>query len=113
MNNDDEKNNLLNGKNNKKNEFTCLQNIALIIFVLGFIEMIIGVDFLGWYYEYMTATFLVCRIILVLFLRKGEQAAIQTFVKGSGDFVGVSLIIGFAQGINITLENGNIYMILY
>ena len=107
-NNDDEKTNLLDGNKNSKNEFTCLQKIALIIFVLGFIVMIIGVAVLGWYFEYMTATFLVCGIILMFFLKKGEQDAIKIFVKGAGDFVGVALIIGFARGINITLENGNI-----
>ena len=70
--------------------------------------MIISVAVLGWYFKYMTATFLVCGIILMFFLKQGEQAAIKIFVKGPGDFVGVAFIIGFARGINITLENGNI-----
>ena len=56
----------------------------------------------------MTAIFLLCGIILMFLLKKGEQAAIQIFVKGAGDFVSVALIIGFARGININLENGNI-----
>ena len=41
-------------------------------------------------------------------LNKGEQKAIEIFIKGAGDFVGVSIIIGIARGINITLEEGKI-----
>ena len=78
------------------------------MFIIAFILIIIGVIALGWDFEYMTAIFLLCGIILMFLLKKGEQAAIQIFVKGAGDFVSVALIIGFARGININLENGNI-----
>ena len=70
--------------------------------------MIIGVIALDWWFEYMTATFFTCGIILMFLLRKGEEKSIQVFIKGAGDFCGVALIVGLARGINITLETGDI-----
>ena len=95
-------------KKNKNDEFTLMQKISLILFLTSFIIMIIGVIALDWWFEYMTATFFTCGIILMFLLRKGEEKSIQVFIKGAGDFCGVALIVGLARGINITLETGDI-----
>ena len=39
-------------------------------------------------------------------LRNGEQKGIEIFIKGSGDYAGVIIIIGLARGINLTLDQG-------
>ena len=65
--------------------------------------MIIGVSGLDWWFNEMTAVFLVIGIILMLLLRKEEEKAVQVFTNGVGEFATVSLIIGLAQGVNITL----------
>ena len=39
----------------------------------------------------------------MLLLRKEEEKAVQVFTNGVGEFATVSLIIGLAQGVNITL----------
>ena len=96
------------GKKNKNEEFTLLQKISLLIFLSAFIIMIIGVIALDWWFEYMTATFFACGIILMFLLRKGEEKGIEVFIKGAGDFCGVALIVGLARGINITLDKGDI-----
>ena len=70
--------------------------------------MIFGVMALNWWFEHMTAVFAGFSIILMFILNKGEQKAIESFIKGAGDFIGVALIIGIARGINITLEEGKI-----
>ena len=90
----------------KETEFTLIQKVALIIFLIGFIIMIIGVSSLDWWFNEMTAVFLVIGIVLMLLLRKEEEKAVQVFTKGVGDFATVSLIIGLARGVNITLEGG-------
>ena len=90
------------------NKFTCKRKIALLIFFIGFSIMIFGVMALDWWFEHMAAVFLGFSIILMFFLGKGEYKGIEIFVKGAGDFVGVSMIIGLARGINITLEEGKI-----
>ena len=92
----------------KKEKFTLLQKIAIISFICGFGVMIFGVMVLDWWFEHMTAVFAGFSIILMFILNKGEQKAIESFIKGAGDFIGVALIIGIARGINITLEEGKI-----
>ena len=95
-------------KQEKKNEFTCLQIIALLIFLSGFIMVVVGVLFLDWWFEHMASFFFLIAIILIILLQKGEQKGIEVFTKGLGDFAGVALIIGISRGINITLEEGKI-----
>ena len=70
--------------------------------------MIYGVMALDWWFEHMSATFLVFSVILIFLLGKGESKGIEIFIKGAGDFVGVAMIVGLARAINITLEDGKI-----
>jgi len=95
-------------KEENMTKFTWLQIIALLIFLSGFIMMMIGVLFLDWWFEHMASFFFIISIILIIFLKKGEQKGIEAFTKGFGDLAGVSLIIGIGRGINITLEEGKI-----
>ena len=92
--------------NNDK--FTCIQKISLIIFFLGFIALILGVLLLGWSIIQMATIFLILAVIFMFMLNKGEQKAIDVFMKGAGEFCGVAMIIGIARGINLTLENEKI-----
>ena len=99
-----------NEDENKKNEhkFTLMQKISLILFGCSFIDFIVGLTSLDWWFEEMGATFLVLGIILIFLLRKGEQKGIEMFIKGSADFTGIVIIIGIARGINLTLDQGYI-----
>ena len=56
----------------------------------------------------MSAVFLVKGIILMFFYSQGEKKAIECFLRFAGDFVGVSMVIGIARGINLTLNDGKI-----
>ena len=109
-NKNDEDTNLKNEniKKEKENEFTLIQKIALILFLGSFVIMIIGVVFLDWWFNQMTAVFLVNGIILLFLSRQEEEKAISNFTKGVGEFASVSLIIGLARGVNVTLEKGMI-----
>ena len=70
--------------------------------------MVLGVLVFDWWFEHMTAVFFVSAIILIFILGKGERKGINSFIKGGADFLGVSLIVGIARGINVTLEDENI-----
>jgi hypothetical protein len=95
-------------KNVESKEFTWIQIIALFFFICGFIIMIVGVVALNWWFSEMTSVFLVVGIILMICLRKEEAKAVSVFMKGVGDFASISLAVGLARGINLTLENGMI-----
>lgn len=99
------KNNDINANNDK---FTCIQKISLIIFFSGFIVLILGVLLLGWSIIQMATIFLVLSVIFMFLINKGEKLAVEAFMKGAGEFVGVAMIIGIARGINLTLENEKI-----
>ena len=92
--------------NIKQVEFTCVQKISLILFLLAFVVMIVGVTVLKWWFEEMGTVFFILGIILIILARRGETEGIEIFAKGAGDFVNIILIVGIARGINITLSQG-------
>ena len=104
----DEESRLKTTKKEEDNEFTLIQKIALLLFLCSFIILIIGVVALDWWFNQMTAVFLVNGIILMILLRQDEAKAVSIFTKGVGEFASASLIIGLARGVNVTLENGMI-----
>ena len=106
----DEETSLKKENENKKNEhkFTVMQKLSLILFGCSFIIFIVGVTALGWWFEEMGAIFLVLGIIYMFLMRKGEQKGLELFIKGSGEFAGIIIIIGLARGINLTLDKGYI-----
>jgi uncharacterized ion transporter superfamily protein YfcC len=106
---DEEENLLLKEKEeDKNNKFTWQQKLGLIILMIGFGVMIYGVLALNWWFEDMTAVFLIAAIIFIFLYQQGEQKGIEVFIKGASEFVGVSIVIGLARGINITLDEGKI-----
>lgn len=93
-------------KESKEVEFTPRRIMILIIFILSFVVMIYGVANLGWWFEEMTALFLVSGVIIGIFAGMGEKIFVNTFIAGAADLMGVGLVIGIARSINIILENG-------
>ena len=69
--------------------------------------MIWGVSRGGWWFPEMAALFLAVAIVIV-FLSGLSEKAINTFINGAADLVGVALIIGVARAINIVMDNGMI-----
>ena len=76
--------------------------------------MVLGVVIFNWWFEEMSALFILIGIILMFLSKFGEENSVKVFLKGVGDFCSVALIIGIAKGINNTLEYENVsYTILY
>ena len=101
-------NNDKNIKGDEEEKFTMKQKISLIIFLLGFLSLILGVILLKWSILQMSTIFLVLAIIFMFLVNKGEEAAINSFMKGAGEFIGVAMVVGLARGINLTLEQEKI-----
>lgn len=80
----------------------------LAIFGLTFIVMIIGVSRWGWWFQEMTALFLVSSILIAVFQRLGESKFIEYFMLGAKDLLGVTFIIGIARGVTFILNDGQI-----
>ena len=72
----------------------------------AFPVLIWGVSRGGWWFEEMSALFLGVALLLMFFSGLSEKDAVNTFIAGAGDLVGVVLTIGLARSINIVMDNG-------
>ena len=82
--------------------------LMLIIFVGAFPVMVWGVASQDWWFGEMSGLFLAVALIIMFLSGLGEKKAVDTFLDGAADLVGVVLIIGVARGINIIMDNGMI-----
>ncbi|MDO4880511.1 MAG: YfcC family protein [Capnocytophaga sp.] len=82
--------------------------IQLLIFGLSFVVMVVGVSAWEWWFQEMTALFLVSSIIIAVLQRVGEEKSIQNFITGARDLLGVAFIIGIARGVSFILNDGQI-----
>lgn len=80
--------------------------LLLFIFVLSFLVLVYGVSAQGWWFNEMTALFLVVSFIIAIFSGMKEKEFVNQFIIGAADLLGVALIIGVARSINVILENG-------
>lgn len=90
----------------KEIPFTTRRILMLLIFTLAFPIMIYGVSSKSWWFEEMSALFLLVGIILIVISGLGEKKAVGAFLSGSSDLVSVALIIGVARGINLIMDQG-------
>ncbi|MCP4151587.1 MAG: putative basic amino acid antiporter YfcC [bacterium] len=81
---------------------------ALMVLALGIVGLLVGVIVYKWYIVELAALFIAMGIIggLVGGLNGDEVA--KGFIEGAKDIASAALIIGFAAGIIVILEDGNI-----
>lgn len=82
--------------------------IQLMIFASSFLVMIFGVSSLGWWFEEMTALFLVASVVIAIVQKISEEQFINEFIGGARDLLGVAFIIGIARGVTFILNEGKI-----
>ncbi|WP_339697106.1 YfcC family protein [uncultured Roseivirga sp.] len=95
-------------KTDKVEKLSFKTQLLLVLFGFTFIVMVYGVSSLGWWFEEMTALFLVSALFLGLIIRLGENVFVNAFIAGAKDLLGVALIIGVARGITIVMNDGQI-----
>lgn len=81
--------------------------ILLVVFA-AFAFLIYGVSSLDWWYEEMTAIFLVMGVIVGLFAGYGPSKIASIFVRGAKGMTGGALIVGCARGISLVMSDGQI-----
>lgn len=89
-------------------KFNWRKKIILFLFVFQFLLMIWGVSSFGWWFQEIAAMFFGIAIIIMLLSGLSEKEAVNAFITGASEVVGVTLIIGLARAINIIMENGMI-----
>jgi uncharacterized ion transporter superfamily protein YfcC len=87
-------------------EFNGRRKFMLTLFASAFFVMIWGVASQGWWFMEMTSLFLAVGIVICIASGMGEKLAVQNFVAGAADLVGVALTIGVARAVNLIMDNG-------
>ena len=95
-------------------ELTGTRKLVLLVMGATFALLIVGVLKWGWYINELSALFLGMGIVVGFEARVGFDGFGRLFSRGVADFAAGALAVGFARGILIVLEGGNIlHTILY
>ncbi len=89
-------------------KFDTRMRIVLVILLLTFVLFVYGVMQLGWDFNQMTALFFLMGIAIGLLGRLGIKGTSDAFVDGFRSMAYAAMIIGFARGIFVVLEEGQI-----
>lgn len=75
---------------------------------LIFILILYAFQTKGWYLNEMSGGFLLMGVIAILVSRLPLSEAMKSFVKGMEEMIVAALVVGFANGIRVVLEEGQI-----
>jgi len=81
---------------------------VLLILLLGIAFLFFGVIELHWYITELAALFLAMGIVGGIVGGLNANAVAEGFIEGAKDIASAALIVGFAAGIIVILEDGNI-----
>lgn len=105
---DREKRKELEKETRKIGDFKLTHALVLLVLLVGIIFLFIGVIVWKWYIIELAALFMVMGIVAGLVGRLSPNKVAKGFIAGAKDIAGAALIIGFAGGIIILLEDGKI-----
>jgi uncharacterized ion transporter superfamily protein YfcC len=88
--------------------FTWRDGVCLALLAATIVALIVGVTRLGWYMLELAGLFLAMGVLSGLFSGLGPNRIAKSFIAGAKDIAGAALIVGFAGGIIVVLEDGNI-----
>ena len=73
-----------------------------------FVGIIYGVQTQGWWLAEMSGGFLLMGVVAAALAGMSVNGTVQAFVKGMEEMVVAALVVGFAKGIQVVLEDGQI-----
>jgi len=105
---DQKKRQKLENENQEIGDFTKKHAGVLLVLTLGIIFLFYGVIQLHWYIVELAALFLAMGIVGGLLGGLNVNEVADGFIEGAKDIASAALIVGFAAGIIVILEDGNI-----
>ncbi|WP_082818778.1 YfcC family protein [Bhargavaea cecembensis] len=95
-------------------KLTRSQGMTLLILLGTFIALGFGVIKYGWYIQEISALFIIMAILIGIVNKMGVNGTTMAFVRGCEELLVGALVVGFAYGAVVILENSNtIDTILY
>lgn len=81
---------------------------AMAVCGIIFAALIIAMQFYGWWLAEMSAGFLIMGVLTAIICRLSIGDVSSSFVKGMEEMVVPALVVGFAKGIQVVMEDGMI-----
>ena len=88
--------------------FTWRDGVSLAILLGGIVVMMLGVALWKWYIVELAGLFFAMGLLAGIVSGMSGDKLAATFISGCKDIAGAALIVGFAGGIIVVLEAGNI-----
>ena len=88
--------------------FTWRHGTCLSVLFATIVALVVGVTVFKWYMLELAGLFLAMGILAGLLAGMGPNALARSFLAGAKDLAGAALIVGFAGGIIVILEDGKI-----
>ncbi len=88
--------------------FSGKHRIIIIVFLLGLVALIVGVNKFDWYINEIAALFIVLGVISAIIARLKMQETVDSFVHGASEMVKVCFVIALAKGVLIIASDGKI-----
>lgn len=98
----------LNGLSFNKVEFNKSHGFIILTGAVLFVFILFAIQEFDWWLNEMSGGFLLIGITAVIISRMTLNDAAKAFVKGMEDMVVAALVIGFAKGVQVVLEEGQI-----
>ncbi len=88
--------------------FTWRHGASLIVLLLGIVFMILGVILWQWYIQELGGLFFAMGLIAGIVSGQGPNQLAKSFIAGCKDIAGAALVVAFAAGIVVILEDGGV-----
>ncbi len=82
--------------------------LILVIFVVGLVFFVYGVNRWEWYITELNTIFLAIGLLAAIISRMSPNKASRSFIRGAAEMTGAALLIGFARAIQVVLQEGQI-----
>lgn len=89
-------------------EFTTRHKLVILVFILGVAWMAYGVVKCGFYFQQLSAVFLVVGVVVGIVGKLGMDGTAAAFVKGMSEMVYGAFLIGVAGTVGVVMETGMI-----
>ncbi len=89
-------------------EFTWRHGASLLILAAGVVLMVVGVTKWDWFIVELAGLFFAMGLLAGVIAGLGPNQLAKAFVTGCKDIAGAALVVGFAGGILVILEHGQI-----
>ena len=98
----------LQARREQQSRFTWRHGAGLAILAAGIVMMIVGVIVWDWYIQEIAGLFFAMGLGAGVVAGQGPDRLAKSFVAGCKDMVSAALIVGFAGGIIVLLEDGKV-----